>query len=76
MPLLIALVNATALSKGVLPLHASAVTFEGTGPLVAGWSKGGKTEALLSFMRRGALYVGDEWVYLSADRIHGCRTTR
>jgi hypothetical protein len=34
---------------------------------VTGWAKGGKTETLLAFMRRGAGYVGDEWVYLTPD---------
>lgn len=72
-PLLIAIINLTALAKGVLPLHASAFAFEGTGVLTTGWSKGGKTEALLAYMSRGASYVGDEWVYVSADgrRMHG-----
>jgi hypothetical protein len=35
--------------------------------LATGWSKGGKTETLLGFMARGATFIGDEWVYLSAD---------
>jgi len=63
-PLLIAVVNATALAKDHLPLHAAAFVHRGTGALVTGWSKGGKTETLLAFMARGARYVGDEWVYL------------
>lgn len=70
-PLLIALVNLTVLAKGVLALHASAFTFDGTGVLVTGWSKGGKTETLLAFMRQGADYVGDEWVYLTPNRMQG-----
>jgi hypothetical protein len=72
-PLLIAIVNLTALGKGVLPLHACAFVHRGTGVVVTGWAKGGKTETLLGFMARGATYVGDEWVYLSADgrRVHG-----
>ena len=64
-PLLIAIVNLTALAKGVLPMHASAFTYRGTGILVTGWSKGGKTETLLGFLANGAQYVGDEWVYLT-----------
>lgn len=64
-PLLIPILNLTALAKGALPLHAAAFTYQGTGALVTGWSKGGKTEALLAFMAHGASYVGDEWVYLS-----------
>lgn len=64
-PDLLALINLTALSKGVLPLHASAFTSGSTGVLVTGWAKGGKTESLLACMAQGARYVGDEWVYLS-----------
>jgi hypothetical protein len=71
-PHLLAVVNMTALRHGVLPLHASAFVHGGTGVLVTGWSKGGKTEALLAFAARGARYVGDEWVYLTEDgRMHG-----
>lgn len=71
-PHLLAIVNFTALAKGVLPLHASAFTYEGHGVLATGWAKGGKTETLLAFMALGAHYVGDEWVYLTRDgRMHG-----
>jgi hypothetical protein len=71
-PHLLAVVNMTALRHGVLPLHASAFLHRGTGVLVTGWSKGGKTEALLAFAARGAHYIGDEWVYLTPDgRMHG-----
>lgn len=66
-PLLIPILNLTALANGALPLHASAFEYEGTGVLTTGWSKGGKTEALLTFMSRGARYIGDEWVYLMRD---------
>lgn len=66
-PLLIPLLNLAALGKGILPLHASAFVHRGRGVLVTGWAKGGKTEALLAFMDRGAMYVGDEWVYLTTD---------
>lgn len=66
-PLLIPIVNLTALAKGSLPLHASAFNYNGTGVVVTGWAKGGKTETLLAFMANGAEYVGDEWVYLSGD---------
>jgi hypothetical protein len=69
-PLLIDIVNATALAKRYLPLHAAAFNHEGVGALVTGWSKGGKTETLLAFMAQGAEYVGDEWVYLEEG---GCR---
>jgi hypothetical protein len=66
-PLLIPILNLAVLSKGAVPLHASAFDYKGMGVLVTGWSKGGKTETLLAFMANGARYVGDEWVYLSSD---------
>jgi len=72
-PLLIAIINMTALSKGFLPLHASALLHNGKGILITGWSKGGKTETLLAFAANGATYIGDEWIYLSPDgeRMYG-----
>jgi len=66
-PLLVAIVNLTTLSRGALPLHAAAFEWNGAGAVVTGWSKGGKTETLLAFMRQGARYVADEWCYLAAD---------
>ena len=66
-PLLVAVVNLTALEHGLLPIHASAFVHEGLGVLVTGWAKGGKSEVLLAFAARGASYVGDEWVYLADD---------
>ncbi|MCG8608740.1 hypothetical protein MJD09_27615 [bacterium] len=66
-PLLIAILNLTLLNKGYVPLHASAFVFKETGILTTGWSKGGKTEAMLSFTHNGGRYVGDEWVILSKD---------
>jgi hypothetical protein len=72
-PFLIPVLNLTVLARGVLPLHASAFVHGGTGVVATGWTKGGKTEALLAFAARGAEYVGDEWVYVTADgsRVHG-----
>ena len=71
-PLLIPILNLLAIGVGALPLHAAAVRHRGVGVLVTGWSKGGKTETLMAFMRHGAEYVGDEWVYLTDDgRMHG-----
>jgi hypothetical protein len=72
-PLLIPILNLTLLARGVLALHASAFVHKGNGIVATGWSKGGKTEALLAFAARGAEYVGDEWVYLSSDgaRVYG-----
>ena len=72
-PLLIAAINLTVLARGALPLHASAFVHEGRGVVVTGWSKGGKTEAVLAFMMRGASFVGDEWVYVEPGgaTVHG-----
>ncbi len=71
-PLLIPLLNIAALANGVLPLHAAAFTYKGTGVLVCGWAKGGKTEALIAFTARGAQFIGDEWIYVGADsRLYG-----
>ncbi|MEW6404342.1 MAG: hypothetical protein AB1649_21290 [Chloroflexota bacterium] len=66
-PLIIPILNITALKNGALPLHASAFNYRDLGIVMTGWSKGGKTETLLAFMANGAEYVGDEWVYLSGD---------
>jgi hypothetical protein len=72
-PLLIPILNTSALARGIAPLHASAFVYRGKGVLVTGWSKGGKTEALLAFMSQGAEYLGDEWIYVAADskRMYG-----
>jgi hypothetical protein len=67
-PLLIPIINLTALKKHrCAPIHASAFVHEGTGVLVTGWVKSGKSEALLAFSQYGATYVGGEWVLLSCD---------
>ncbi|MFC2168339.1 hypothetical protein ACFLRW_05080 [Acidobacteriota bacterium] len=66
-PWLSEIINLTFLKKKHIPLHASAFEYNGTGTLVTGWTKGGKTEALLSFANHGANYVGDECVILSSD---------
>jgi hypothetical protein len=67
-PLLISIINLTALKKyRCVPIHASAFAHKGTGVLVTGWVKSGKSEALLAFSQHGATYVGGEWVLLSCD---------
>lgn len=66
-PHLLAIINLSALAKGVLPLHASAFNLGSLGVLVTGWAKSGKTESLLAGVAEGADYVGDEWVYLTPD---------
>lgn len=63
-PYLIPILNLTVLANDALPLHAGAFVYNDLGIMVTGWSKGGKTEALLGFMARGASYVADEWTYL------------
>jgi hypothetical protein len=71
-PYLIAILNMTVLANGGLPLHAAAFELDGRGVLVTGWSKGGKTELLMAATGAGARYIGDEWVYLTADgAMHG-----
>ena len=71
-PLLIPIINLIAVSKGVLPMHASAITYKNKGILITGWSKGGKTETLLAFAAHGARYIGDEWIYFNHDnQMHG-----
>jgi len=66
-PLLVPIVNLTALGKGYLPLHGSAFGFSGGGAIAAGLSRGGKTGTLLAFMAHGASYIGDDWVYVAPD---------
>ena len=70
-PLLIEIINLTALQQGAIPLHASAFEFNGHGILCAGWAQGGKTETLLGFMANGARYIGDEWVYVQENSMFG-----
>lgn len=67
-PHLVALVNLAILAAGGLALHASAyVTAGHSATLVTGWSKGGKSEALLAAGQHGARYVADEWAHLHPD---------
>ena len=66
-PLLLAILNLTMLTKDCVSLHASGFVYQNTGIVVTGWAKGGKTETLLSFAAHGARYVGDEWILLSGD---------
>lgn len=72
-PFLVPILNLTVLAGGAVPLHASAFVHRGTGVVATGWTKGGKTEALLAFAAHGSRYVGDEWVYVTGDgsRVHG-----
>jgi hypothetical protein len=67
MPLLRPLVDLVISERGVLPLHASGFTYRGSGVVIAGWARSGKTTALLAFMERGAAYIGDDRVYLRTE---------
>ena len=66
-PFLSEIIRLTLVKKNHVPVHASAFVYQGAGILVMGWTKGGKTETLLSFANHGAQYIGDEWVVLSHD---------
>lgn len=66
-PLLKPALRLTALRKGYVPFHASAFEWQGAGIIVAGWAHGGKTSALLAFADRGARFIGDELILLTAD---------
>jgi hypothetical protein len=66
-PLLLPVLAASLLTRGIAPLHASAFRYDGRGVLVTGWAKGGKSETLLAFLLHGAAYVGDEWVFVDPD---------
>ena len=66
-PLLYEIIMFTLLGKGYLPVHGAAFRYRGKGILVVGWTKGGKTESLLSFANHGAEYVGDECVVIDRD---------
>jgi hypothetical protein len=72
-PLVVPVLNLAMVSKGILPLHASAFVYNGTGILTMGWAKGGKTELLMAFAAHNATYIGDEWVYLDGEgrKMHG-----
>ncbi|ADB73155.1 hypothetical protein Gobs01_02606 [Geodermatophilus obscurus DSM 43160] len=60
-PLLIPIVGLRLLLKEHVLLHAASFVHHGTGVLVTGWQKGGKTETMLPFMAAGADFVADEW---------------
>jgi hypothetical protein len=66
-PQLLELTRLAFLRKNYVSVHGAAFLYNGKGILVAGWSKGGKTEALVSFANHGAHYVADEWVLVSGD---------
>jgi hypothetical protein len=67
-PHLVALVNLALLARGGVALHASAFARAGRATVATGWSKGGKTEALLAACDAGAAYVADEWTHIDPRR--------
>jgi len=71
-PLLNHITNFYLIKNNFVPIHSSGFYFDGKGILVMGWTKGGKTETLLSFANHGAEYVGDEWVVLKPDGSEMC----
>lgn len=72
-PLLMPIVGLTALRRGYIPLHASAVVHDSVGLLMAGWAHCGKTTALVGFASKGAEYVGEDWMLLNGNdqRMYG-----
>ena len=66
-PLLLPILAASLLARGVAAAHASAFVVDGHGVFVSGWAKGGKSETLLAFLIQGARYVGDEWLFVDPD---------
>jgi hypothetical protein len=71
-PLLNHITNFYLIKNNFVPIHSSGFYFDKKGILVMGWTKGGKTETLLSFANHGAEYVGDEWVVLKPDGSEMC----
>ena len=63
-PLLVPIVHLSALSKGVVAVHGSAVVHRGAGLLMAAWAHGGKTTGMLAFMAENAEFIGDEWILI------------
>jgi hypothetical protein len=70
LPLLLDVVRLLLPIKGHVAVHASACVYRGTGIMLMGWPKGGKTGALLAFGDAGAHFVGDEWILLSEGGGH------
>jgi len=66
-PALNYIINFTLIGKDLLPLHATAFRYNDVGAVVMGWSKGGKTESLFSFMNHGAEFLSDEVAVVSSD---------
>jgi len=76
-PLLNYIIYLSFLSKRWIAVHSSSFVYNGEGILVMGWTKGGKTETLLSFLNNGAQFVSDEWTIISENgkSLHGLPVT-
>ena len=72
-PLFNQFINLSFLRKNYVPIHASAFSYNNSNVLVIGWSKGGKSEILFSFMNHGAQFIGDETILISTleKKIYG-----
>ena len=66
-PLLNLIINLRMLEKGLVPVHASAFVYNGTGVVVNSWPKGGKTSTLFSFLTHGAQFISDDWLFIESD---------
>ena len=64
-PMLNYIINLSFLSKNWIAVHSSSFVYDEKGVLVLGWTKGGKTETLISFLTNGAKFVSDEWTIIS-----------
>lgn len=66
LPLLTQILGVIAAHHGAVAVHGSAFLQGGQGVLVTGWSRAGKTEALLAALSKGATAVGDDIVLLDS----------
>lgn len=73
-PLLDSCVNFVALLKGIVPLHAAAVRYKGSGVLMTAFPEGGKTSGLLALVDKGAQYISDDLVYAYNNTMYGSPT--
>jgi hypothetical protein len=65
----VALAQLSLLDHGIAPLHAALFEYQDRLVAASGWSRGGKTAALMSMLGRGADARSAEWTYLGPD---GC----
>ncbi|MBA3777954.1 MAG: hypothetical protein H0X16_01360 [Chloroflexi bacterium] len=74
-PLLMPILNASMLARGVVPIHGAAFTFGAAGMVATGWSGAGKTGVLLGALQAGARLIAPEWVYVpgGGERMVGLR---